>query len=91
MEVTNELRAFGPAVEPLVAPVVLGKEAEAVLEPGALMWFRGIRSSSSLAGSWIRAFISWTAYLVDSVPPLKQQSTLYSDYVLVLKSIADQK
>lgn len=33
---TNELRAFGPVVEPLVAPVVLGK-AEVVLEPGALM------------------------------------------------------
>lgn len=37
MGVTNELRAFGPVVEPLVAPVVLGKEAEVVLEPGALM------------------------------------------------------
>lgn len=58
MEVTNELRAFGPAADPLVAPAVLAKEAEVVLEPGALMWFRGIRSSSSLAGSWIRALIS---------------------------------
>lgn len=37
MEVTNELRAFGPVAEPLVAPVVLEKEAEVVLEPGALM------------------------------------------------------
>lgn len=37
VEVTNVLRAFGPVVEPLVAPVVLGKEAEVVLEPGALM------------------------------------------------------
>lgn len=73
MEVTNELRAFGPVAEPLVAPVGLGKDAEVVLEPGALMWFRGIRSSSSLAGSWMRALINWTAYLVDSVPPLKQQ------------------
>lgn len=37
MGVTNELRAFGPVVEPLVAPVVLWKEADAVFEPGALM------------------------------------------------------
>lgn len=37
MEVTSELRALGPVVELLVAPVVLGKEAEVVLEPGALM------------------------------------------------------
>lgn len=37
MEVTNELRALGPVAEPLVAPVVLGKDAEVVLEPGALM------------------------------------------------------
>lgn len=37
MEVTNALRALGPVVEPLVVPVVLGKEAEVVLEPGALM------------------------------------------------------
>lgn len=34
------------------------------------MWLRGIRSSSSLAGSWISALISCTAYRVDSVPPL---------------------
>lgn len=34
---TNELRALGPVVEPLVAPVVLGKEADVVFEPGALM------------------------------------------------------
>lgn len=37
MEVTNELKAFGPTLEPLVAPVVLGKDAEAAFEPGALM------------------------------------------------------
>lgn len=80
VEVTSELRAFGPVAEPLVAPVVLGNEADVVFEPGTLMWFRGIRSSSSLAGSWIRALISWTAYLVDSVPPLKQQRTLYLDH-----------
>lgn len=78
VEVTSELRALGA--------VVLGKEAEAALEPGALMWLRGIRSSSSLAGSWIRALISWTAYLVDSVPPLKQQQTLYSHSALVFRS-----
>lgn len=36
-EATNELRDFGPVAEPLVVPVVLGKEAEAALEPGALM------------------------------------------------------
>lgn len=75
LEVTNELRAFEPAAEPL-ADAVLAKEADAALEPGALMWFRGIRSSSSLAGSWIRALINWTAYLVDSVPPLKQNSMI---------------
>lgn len=35
------------------------------------MWLRGIRSSSSLAGSWISALISCTACRVDSVPPLQ--------------------
>lgn len=74
VDVTNELKAFVLVVEPLVVPAVEEKDAGAALEPGALMWFRGIRSSSSLAGSWIRALISWTAYRVDSVPPLRGQT-----------------
>ena len=37
MEATSELRALGPVVEPLEIPVELGKEADVVLEPGALM------------------------------------------------------
>lgn len=37
MGVTNEFNALGPVDEALVDPVVLVKEAEAVLEPGALM------------------------------------------------------
>lgn len=37
MGVTNEFSALDPVVDPLVEPVVLGKEAEVVLEPGALM------------------------------------------------------
>lgn len=36
-DVTNELSAFGPVAEPLVAPVAFGKEAEDILDPGALM------------------------------------------------------
>lgn len=37
MGVTNELRAFGPVVDPLEAPAELEKDAEVVLDPGALM------------------------------------------------------
>lgn len=37
MGVTNEFNAFGPVDEALVDPVVLVKEAELALEPGALM------------------------------------------------------
>ena len=44
-----------------------------VLVPGGRMWLRGIRSSSSLAGSWIKALISCTACRVDSVPPLRSR------------------
>lgn len=61
---------MAPAEEPPATPAVLEKGAELALEPGARMWFLGIRSSSSLAGSWIRALMSCTACLVDSVPPL---------------------
>lgn len=37
MGVTNEFNALGPVDEALAEPVVLVKEAEVVLEPGALM------------------------------------------------------
>lgn len=37
MGVTNEFNALGPVAGALVGPVVLVKEAEVVLEPGALM------------------------------------------------------
>lgn len=37
MGVTNEFNALGPVDDALVEPVVLVKEAEVVLEPGALM------------------------------------------------------
>lgn len=37
MGVTNEFNALGPVDEAFVDPVVLVKEAEVVLEPGALM------------------------------------------------------
>ncbi|TNN30187.1 hypothetical protein EYF80_059662 [Liparis tanakae] len=60
-DATSELSALGPAADPTPAVAPLEKEAAAALEPGARMWFRGIRSSSSLAGSWIRALISCTA------------------------------
>lgn len=55
----------------LVAVAVVCVEPTRVLvPPGWRMWLRGIRSSSSLAGSWISALISCTACRVDSVPPL---------------------
>lgn len=60
----TDARPLEPAAVVLVEPIL-------VLVPGVRMWFLGIRSSSSLAGSWIRALISCTACRVDSVPPLK--------------------
>lgn len=58
------------------------------------MWLRGIRSSSSLAGSWISALISCTACRVDSVPPLqtkrmsiRNQSRVNQSITSVLKTV----
>lgn len=59
------------------------------------MWLRGIRSSSSLAGSWISALISCTACRVDSVPPLqtkrmsiRNQSRVNQSITSVLKTVS---